>query len=195
MLASFGDAGIMESSMRAMAAGYRAQAGALLVVLIALAGCHKSAPPAAEARQVQTVAVTLTPDDQESSYTGDVRPRWESALGFRVPGKIVSRAVDVGARVVKGQLLARLDPEDQRLGAEAARQQLVAARSDFEQAKADPRATRISSRKASSAPLNTTSVNGRTTLPPRAWSNPLLSWSSTGIRPPIRSCTPIWTAW
>jgi multidrug efflux system membrane fusion protein len=137
MLASYIDAGIMESSMRAMAARYGAQAGALLVVLIALAGCHKSAPPAAEARQVQTIAVTLTPDDQESSYTGDVRPRWESALGFRVPGKIVSRAVDVGARVVKGQLLARLDPEDQRLGAESARQQLVAARSDFEQAKAD----------------------------------------------------------
>src|SRR3954451_15357118 len=137
MLASFGDAGIMESSMRAMAAGYPARAGALVVVLLALGGCHKSAPPAAEARQVQTIAVTLTPDDQESSYTGDVRPRWESALGFRVPGKIVSRAVDVGARVVKGQLLARLDPEDQRLGAEAARQQLVAARSDFEQAKAD----------------------------------------------------------
>src|SRR6478609_5000359 len=112
-------------------------AGLLLLLLLATTGCRKTAAPVTEARPVETIQIALAPDDQESSYTGDVRARWESALGFRVPGKIVSRAVDVGARVVKGQLLARLDPEDQRLGAEAARQQLVAARSDFEQAKAD----------------------------------------------------------
>jgi multidrug efflux system membrane fusion protein len=110
---------------------------AIVGVLLALAGCKKAAQPVAEPRQVQTISVALAPDDQESSYTGDVRARWESALGFRVPGKIVSRAVDVGAHVVKGQLLAKLDPEDQRLGAEAARQQLISARSDYEQAKAD----------------------------------------------------------
>jgi multidrug efflux system membrane fusion protein len=111
--------------------------GIALPLVLALPACSKPQAPAPAARQVQTVAVTLIPDDQESSYTGDVRPRYESALGFRVPGKIVARAVDVGARVSKGQLLARLDPEDQRLGAEAARQQLMAARSDYEQAKAE----------------------------------------------------------
>ena len=112
-------------------------AGLGLVMLLAMAGCRKPAAPVDETRPVHAVQVTLAPDDQESSYTGDVRARWESALGFRVPGKIVSRLVDVGAPVKKGQLLAKLDPEDQRLGAEAARQQLMAARSDFEQAKAD----------------------------------------------------------
>jgi RND family efflux transporter MFP subunit len=112
-------------------------AGVVLLGLLAIGGCRKASPPVSEVRPVQTIQVTLTPDDQESSYTGDVRARWESALGFRVPGKIVSRLVDVGAHVSKGQLLAKLDPEDQRLGAEAARQQLMAARSDYEQAKAD----------------------------------------------------------
>jgi membrane fusion protein, multidrug efflux system len=112
-------------------------AGLGLLMLLAMAGCRKSAAPVDEARPVHTVQVTLAPDDQESSYTGDVRARWESALGFRVPGKIVSRLVDVGAPAKKGELLAKLDPEDQRLGAEAARQQLMAARSDYEQAKAD----------------------------------------------------------
>jgi multidrug efflux system membrane fusion protein len=112
-------------------------AGLFLLLLLATTGCRKTAAPVAEARPVETIQIALTPDDQESSYTGDVRARWESALGFRVPGKVVSRLVDVGAKVTKGQLLAKLDPEDQRLGAEAARQQLVAARSDFEQAKAD----------------------------------------------------------
>ena len=124
--------------MRGNAARTRLQwVGLIMLVLLAMAGCRKSAAPVNEARPVHTVQVTLAPDDQESSYTGDVRARWESALGFRVPGKIVSRLVDVGAPVRKGDLLAKLDPEDQRLGAEAVRQQLVAARSDFEQAKAD----------------------------------------------------------
>jgi multidrug efflux system membrane fusion protein len=113
------------------------RAGAVFAMLLAMSACKKPPPPAPEVRQVQTITVSLSADDQESSYTGDVRPRWESALGFRVPGKIVARTADVGAHVAKGQLLARLDPEDQRLGAEAARQQLMAARSDFEQTKAD----------------------------------------------------------
>jgi multidrug efflux system membrane fusion protein len=129
---------IREGSMKGNVARSRGQwAGVILVMLLAVAGCRKSSVPASEARPVHTVQVTLTPDDQESSYTGDVRARWESALGFRVPGKITLRRVDVGASVKKGDLLAKLDPEDQRLGAEAARQQLVAARSDYEQAKAD----------------------------------------------------------
>ena len=41
-------------------------------------------------------------------------------LAFRIGGKIVARSVDVGARVKKGQVLARLDPADVGLQAEAA---------------------------------------------------------------------------
>jgi RND family efflux transporter MFP subunit len=103
-----------------------------------LCGCQKNnAEPTENVRSVHAVTVALAPDDQEATYTGDVRARWESALGFRVPGKIVARSAEVGMPVRKGQMLARLDPQDQRLSAEAARQQLMAARSDFEQAKAD----------------------------------------------------------
>ena len=111
----------------------------LLTALLALVvGCKKNnAEQTNTARSVHAVTVSVVPDDQEATYTGDVRARWESALGFRVPGKIVARSAEVGMPVRKGQVLARLDPNDQRLTAEAARQQLVAARSDFEQAKAD----------------------------------------------------------
>jgi RND family efflux transporter MFP subunit len=45
--------------------------------------------------------------------------------------------VDAGARVRKGQALARLDPQDARLAAEAARAQLAAAESDLALAKAE----------------------------------------------------------
>ena len=56
---------------------------------------------------------------------------------FASPESSWRGSVEVGMQVKTGQVLARLDPKDQRLSAEAARQQLMAARSDLEQAKAD----------------------------------------------------------
>ena len=108
-----------------------------LSVLAVLSACEKAPERPESVRPVQAVTVNLAQDAQEVTYTGDVRARWETALGFRVPGKIVARFAEVGQRVKTGQTLARLDPEDQKLSAEAAKQQLLAARSDFQQAKSD----------------------------------------------------------
>jgi multidrug resistance efflux pump len=47
-----------------------------------------------------------------SRFTGVVRARTESNLGFRVAGKIVERLVDPGDRVHAGQPLMRLDSID-----------------------------------------------------------------------------------
>lgn len=112
----------------------------LLVAVLGLglfSGCSRSDAPVSAPRSVHVVTVAHNGSGLAASYTGDVRARFESALGFRVPGKIVDRRVDVGAQVRKGQILARLDPVDMRLSAEAADSQLQAARSDFKQAKAD----------------------------------------------------------
>ena len=114
------------------------RAGLLAVSLVVLvAGCNKPQQQVDATRPVHAVSVSVARDEQEVTYTGDVRARWETALGFRVPGKIVARLVEVGQQVKKGQVLARLDPEDQKLTAEAAKQQLLAARSDYQQARAD----------------------------------------------------------
>ncbi len=60
-------------------------------------------------------------------FAGEVRARTESRVGFRVAGKLIRRAVDVGQRVKTGQLLAQLDPQDYKLATDAARAQLSAA--------------------------------------------------------------------
>ncbi|MEO8628031.1 MAG: efflux RND transporter periplasmic adaptor subunit [Betaproteobacteria bacterium] len=109
----------------------------LALPLLALAACQKPADQHSEVRSVHAITVALAPDDEAASYTGDVRARWESALGFQVGGKIVARLVEVGTEVKVGQTLARLDPQDQRLGVEAARQQMIAAKSDYDQATID----------------------------------------------------------
>jgi multidrug efflux system membrane fusion protein len=61
----------------------------------------------------------------------------ESRLGFRVAGKLVSREVELGQRVKAGQVLARLDPQDYRLAADAAQAQLAAALTNRDLAAAD----------------------------------------------------------
>ncbi len=70
-------------------------------------------------------------------FAGEVKPRHEADLGFRIGGKIVARNVDVGARVKKGQALARLDPADVGLQAEAAKAQVAATETEYKFAQAE----------------------------------------------------------
>jgi RND family efflux transporter MFP subunit len=65
-----------------------------------------------EVRPVRTVVVKAKPIDDDYQAVGEVRPRYESELSFRVAGKALARLVDVGATVKKGDILARLDTED-----------------------------------------------------------------------------------
>jgi multidrug efflux system membrane fusion protein len=113
----------------------------LIVLAIAaplvLAGCGRPETKAAAPRAVIAQVVGAKPADNANVYSGEVRARYENDLGFRVAGKVVARLVDVGATVKKGQVLARLDPQDARLGAEAARSQLAGAEADHSLAKTE----------------------------------------------------------
>ena len=86
-------------------------------LLTACGAKEKSAEPV---RPVQLMQVKLGGANATAVFAGDVKPRYEADLGFRIAGKIVARYADVGARVKKGQALARLDPADVGLQAEAA---------------------------------------------------------------------------
>jgi RND family efflux transporter MFP subunit len=86
---------------------------------------------------VRVTRVAFSADDQSESYTGTIRSQQEASLGFRLPGKLVSRMVEVGDRVTVGQVVARLDDTDARLELEAAKADLDAARTDLSRAVAD----------------------------------------------------------
>jgi RND family efflux transporter MFP subunit len=70
-------------------------------------------------------------------YTGVVRARIESDLGFRVGGKILQRLVDAGEAVRRGQPLMRLDATDLALSAAAAGNQVRAAQAEASRAAAE----------------------------------------------------------
>jgi multidrug efflux system membrane fusion protein len=103
----------------------------------ALAACSSREPPPEPVRPVQLMQVALGTTGEQAVYAGEVRPRHEADLGFRIGGKIVARVVDVGAAVKKGQLLARLDPADVGLQTEAAKAQLAATETEYTFAKAE----------------------------------------------------------
>jgi RND family efflux transporter MFP subunit len=93
----------------------------MLMALPLLVACGEKAPPAdrpdTAPKLVKAMKVGAGATAQEARYSGEVRARIETQLGFRTGGKLVERRVDVGARVQAGQPLARLDAADQQLAA------------------------------------------------------------------------------
>lgn len=69
--------------------------------------------------------------------SGEVVPRYESRLGFRVGGKIIARKVEVGSLVKRGQVLMQLDATDLQLSQAQAKAALSAADSQLALAKAE----------------------------------------------------------
>src|SRR6266850_139875 len=106
------------------------------VTTLGVAACKKKEAPA-EPRAVRVVWVAGGSAGQTSTYTADIRSRYESDLGFQVGGKIATRMVDVGARVSKGAALAQLDQQDLRLAVDSSQSALNATRAELDRAKSD----------------------------------------------------------
>lgn len=108
-----------------------------LALALALAGCSKPVEKVEEVRPVRAIKLTPAATEKVAEFSGEIRARYESRLGFRVGGKIVQRKVDVGAVVKKGDVLMRLDPQDLQLAQSQANAALSAADSNLSLAKAE----------------------------------------------------------
>lgn len=108
-----------------------------LASAVLLTACGKHAEQAAPIRAVRTLVVTDGGGSLQREFSADIRARTESRLSFRVGGKVTQRAVELGQRVKAGQLLVQVDPQDLRLGADAAKAALSAAEAQAAQASAD----------------------------------------------------------
>ncbi|MFC5547189.1 efflux RND transporter periplasmic adaptor subunit [Massilia aerilata] len=110
---------------------------AAALTLSLLAACSKEAPPPEDVRPVRAITLAAGSVRASTEFSGDVRPRYESRLGFRVGGKISARKVDVGSSISKGTLLMQLDPQDLRLGQAQAQASLRAAQTNADLARAE----------------------------------------------------------
>lgn len=100
------------------------------------AGCSQESPKTEVVRPVRTVTVDTT---RAEAWTlpGEVRARYETRLAFRLPGQMVERRVEVGQRVVAGQIIARIDARDAALAESQAKAQLAQAETQATLARAD----------------------------------------------------------
>jgi RND family efflux transporter MFP subunit len=105
---------------------------AAIAVFLLLVGCKAKEPEAKvePPRPVRSVIAKASANAGILSLPGEIRPRIESRLVFRVGGKLLQRKVSVGDRVMPGQVLARLDPTDLAPALEAQQAQLESARTD-----------------------------------------------------------------
>ncbi len=109
----------------------------LVFAAFALTACGKGQAPVEPVRAVKVLTVGESSATSDLEFSGEVRARIESNLGFRVAGKVLSRPAEIGQRVKTGQLLAQIDPQDYRSNADAAEAQLMAAQTNRDVAGAD----------------------------------------------------------
>jgi RND family efflux transporter MFP subunit len=105
--------------------------------LLALTACSdsSSAPaPASAERPVRTVTVERRVVSEPIVMTGHIKPREEVNLAFRTDGKVIERRVAIGDEVRAGQVVARLDSQDEGNALRSAEADLAAAQAALTQA-------------------------------------------------------------
>jgi multidrug efflux pump subunit AcrA (membrane-fusion protein) len=86
----------------------------LVVTALLLAGCQRETEASApEIRPVRTVTVAKRDVGEIVSYTGRIEVEIETRLSFRIGGRMIERSVHVGDRVEPGQVVAKLDAQNE----------------------------------------------------------------------------------
>jgi RND family efflux transporter MFP subunit len=80
-----------------------------------------------EVRPVRAITINTVDSSGVFSLTGRVQAQTEVNQSFRLDGQLIERLVDIGDTVKSGQLIARLDSQNEESGLQAAQAQLVAA--------------------------------------------------------------------
>ena len=107
----------------------RAGAVAFALLALLLSACQQEEAPAApEIRPVRVVTVEERAAGDRVALTGTVQAQTEVNFAFRIDGRMIERNTDVGNTVVPGQLLARLNSDNEETSLQSARAQLAAAR-------------------------------------------------------------------
>ncbi len=107
-----------------------------LGALLLLSACKRADEVAApEIRPVRVTTIESRATNGVVSLTGTVQAQTEINLAFRIDGRLIDRSVDIGDTVKPGQLIARLDSQNEETSVLSARAQLAAARAQLVEAR------------------------------------------------------------
>jgi RND family efflux transporter MFP subunit len=109
----------------------------LLLAVLALAACGKEdKAETPDPRPVRTVVAARSPAGDAVTLTGHIVAQDEAAMAFRISGRMVERLVNVGDHVTPGQVLAKLDPQNEVNALRSAQASLAAAQAGLTQSRA-----------------------------------------------------------
>jgi RND family efflux transporter MFP subunit len=102
--------------------------------VLSLAGCQPTqTADRREPQRVKTVVLAETDYEPELTLTGEVRAEFQTDVSFRVTGRILSRSAEVGDHVEVGQILAKIDPQEQNADVASAQAVLDSANAQLRQ--------------------------------------------------------------
>jgi RND family efflux transporter MFP subunit len=101
-----------------------------IVSVTVIAGCSKSEPATTTLRPALAYKIGTNSGVDADVYPGEIRARHEADHAFRIGGKIIARLVEQGSTVQRGQPLAKLDPQDSKLAADASSANVTAAETE-----------------------------------------------------------------
>jgi len=107
---------------------------AAALIAATVAGCKQETPPPSEARPVRTITIEGAAAGETVSLTGQIRAKDNENLAFRIDGRLVERPVHLGDEVKPGQLIGRLNPQDQLNAIHVAEAQLDLAQAKLVEA-------------------------------------------------------------
>jgi RND family efflux transporter MFP subunit len=103
-----------------------------LALAVLLTGCQRSDEgPPPEIRPVRALTIQSAQSSGSIALTGRVQAQSEVNQSFRLDGQLIERTVDVGDTVTRGQLLARLDSQNEESALQAAQAQVAAAQAQL----------------------------------------------------------------
>jgi membrane fusion protein, multidrug efflux system len=103
--------------------------------LVGLTACSQSSSaPAPQERPVRAITVEHRVLSEQIVLTGQIRAQEERNLAFRIDGKLIERRVTIGDRVAAGEVVARIDTQDELNALRSAEAELVAAQAVLTQA-------------------------------------------------------------
>ncbi len=109
----------------------------VIAMALLLVACSEKPPVVEDIRPVRAIQIAPAGAENVVELAGDIQPRYESRLGFRVGGKVIARQVEIGSVVKRGQLLMQIDPRDLQLSQSQANASVNAAASNLSLAKAE----------------------------------------------------------
>jgi RND family efflux transporter MFP subunit len=116
----------------------RSPLAASVVLLTLLAACQRQVePPAPEIRPVRALTIDKRATSGTVALTGTVQAQTEINQSFRIDGRLVERTVDIGDSVKTGQLIARLDPQNEESALQSVRAQLAGANAQLVEARSN----------------------------------------------------------